>query len=75
MMREIKLNRAYRHFKGNVYYVHLLAESSETGERMVVYQAMYPPYKIYVRPLHMFMSEVDKEKYPNSQQSFRFELV
>lgn len=63
----------YRHFKGKWYKVLHLAEHTETGEDMVVYQAMYGEEKIYARPYDMFMSEVDKEKYPKAIQTYRFE--
>lgn len=65
----------YRHFKGNIYQIRCLAKHSETGETMVVYQAMYDTFQIYVRPLDMFMEEVDRAKYPNVKQRYRFELL
>lgn len=65
----------YRHFKGNIYQIRCLAKHSETGEMMVVYQAMYDTFQIYVRPLAMFMEEVDRSKYPDVKQRYRFELL
>ena len=74
-MRKIKLNTIYRHFKGNLYLVIDLVVNSETNDTMVLYKALYDDLKLYVRPLNMFLSEVDKEKYPNVKQKYRFEEV
>ena len=70
-----KPQEMYRHFKGNIYQIRCLAKHSETGEMMVVYQAMYDTFQIYVRPLAMFMEEVDSVKYPDTLQQYRFELI
>ena len=73
-MREIKINGIYRHFKGDYYLVQDVAIHSETKEKYVVYRALYEDTGLYIRPLDMFLSEVDHEKYPNEKQKYRFEL-
>lgn len=70
-----KAYERYRHFKGNCYQVLAIAKSSEDESEQVVYQALYPPFTIYVRPLSGFMSEVDSVKYPSAGQRYRFELI
>ena len=65
----------YRHFKGNIYQIITLARHSETGMKMVVYQQLYAPFEVYVRPLEMFMSRIDTRKYPNEKQMHRFEKL
>ncbi len=76
-MREIYTNKTYRHFKGNVYKVLHIGYSSEdvdaNGEmlKLVIYQSSHDG-KIFVRPYDNFASKVDKEKYPNADQEYRF---
>ena len=74
-MRELKLNGVYKHFKGDCYIVLDVACHSETGEDYVVYRALYGDAKLYIRPLDMFLSEVDHEKYPDVKQLMRFERI
>ncbi len=62
----------FKHFKGGEYQVLMIAEDAGTGENVVVYQALYPPYKIYTRNLEEFLSDVDRDKYPDAAQKERF---
>lgn len=74
MERQIEINKIYKHFKGNLYLVEDIAEHTETGEKMVIYRALYGESKLYARPYDMFNSNVDHDKYPDVKQIYRFEI-
>lgn len=74
-MREVQIGRVYRHFKGNHYLVEGIARDSESGSLCVLYRKLYGDGSLWLRPVEMFLSPVDREKYPEATQAYRFELL
>ena len=56
-----------------LYVIRGFAKHTETGENLVIYQALYSPFETFARPIDMFYGKVDKNKYPNIKQEFRLE--
>lgn len=75
MQTQLRPGQIVKHFKKGLYQIVTIAQHSETGEKMVVYQALYPPFKNYVRPYESFVEKVDAQKYPDVRQAFRFQEV
>lgn len=82
--KDLRVGMVVRHFKRELnkpedeknkylYKIIDIAEHTETKELLVIYQGMYGEYGTYARPIKMFTSEVDKEKYPDIKQKYRFE--
>ena len=75
MERVITIGKTYKHFKGETYKVLMIARDSETLEDIVIYEGLYGDHIIWARPYDMFNSLVDKEKYPDIKQEYRFEQI
>ena len=85
IMHTFTIGAIVRHFKREyitdpqsaeyLYKILAFASHTETGEKLVIYQALYPPYKTCARPYDMFISEVDHVKYPDIKQRYRFEVI
>ncbi len=70
----VKINDVYKHFKGDYYIILDICYNADTLEKWVVYQGLYDHAKRWIRPMSDFTSKVDKQKYPNCKQEYRFEL-
>ena len=73
-MQELLLHRVDRHFKGDYYLVEDVARDAETQEELVIYRPLYGEGRLWVRPMSNFLSEVNREKYPDCPQQYRFQL-
>lgn len=74
-MNKLVIHGIYKHFNGDHYLVEDIALDSETHKEMVVYRKLYADCSLWVRPIEMFLSEVDHIKYPKVKQKYGFELV
>ena len=74
-IKDVMVGYRYKHFKGGIYVVTDIAVHSETEEPMVIYRNFHDPSLVWCRPMSMFLSEVDHEKYPDVKQQMRFERI
>ncbi|HPF83031.1 MAG TPA: DUF1653 domain-containing protein [Bacilli bacterium] len=74
-MREVNKGEIYKHFKGHIYKIVCVATNSDDLRKQVIYQDTTNEEKIWVRDYDEFISLVDKNKYPDCTQEYRFELV
>jgi hypothetical protein len=76
MARLISIGNVYQHFKGFKARVITVAQHTETNEMLVVYECYRQGHDgVYARPIDMFLSEVDHNKYPEVTQKYRFALL
>ena len=71
---EQMIGHVVRHFKGNEYLVIGIGKNTETEEDLIIYKALYGDNITYARPKDMFLSKVDKDKYPEAKQEYRVEV-
>lgn len=71
---EVKVKGVYKHFKGDYYIVEDIACDSETLEKVVIYRGLYENAPLWVRPIDDFLGKVNKVKYPNIAQEYKYEL-
>lgn len=79
MDRVVSVGKTYRHFRGEDYKVLCIAKDSDSDpedlREVVVYEALYGKHLIWIRGMDEFLAPVDKEKYPNIEQEYRFEQI
>lgn len=73
-MDEVQIGRIYRHFKGDYYLAEGIARHCEDGEPYVIYRKLYGDGSLWLRPVSVFLSKVDRKKYPDADQEYRFQL-
>ncbi|MCR4753471.1 MAG: DUF1653 domain-containing protein [Candidatus Saccharibacteria bacterium] len=73
-MRRLKIHGVYQHYKGDYYLVEDTARHSETGEEMVIYRQLYGDGGLYVRPMDLFLSEIDHKQHSEVKTKYRFTL-
>lgn len=73
--KERFVGKRFRHFKGDIYKVIDIGINTEDGCMYAIYQSENDPSLVWVRPVEMFESEVDKVKYPDVEQKMRFECL
>lgn len=74
ILEDFEKASVFHHFKDKEYKIVTIATHTENDEQFVVYQAQYGEHTTYIRPIEMFFSKVDKEKYPEVKQEYRFQL-